>query len=88
MRSAAMWLDEYAVSHRNPTNQFLHWFCVPSIVGRALGLLWTAPFPHELLFTLAWIGQFVGHAIEGRRPSFFQDLQFLLIGPLWLLADV
>jgi uncharacterized membrane protein YGL010W len=40
------------------------------------------------LFVLAWIGQFVGHRIEGRRPSFFKDLQFLLIGPLWLLADV
>ncbi len=40
------------------------------------------------LFVLAWIGQFVGHAIEGKRPSFFKDVQFLLIGPLWLLADL
>ena len=39
-----------------------------------------------LLFVIAWIGQFVGHAIEGKRPSFFKDLQFLMIGPLWLLA--
>ena len=39
------------------------------------------------IFVVAWIGQFVGHAIEGRRPSFFKDLQFLLIGPLWLLAS-
>jgi uncharacterized membrane protein YGL010W len=38
------------------------------------------------VFVLAWIGQFIGHAIEGTRPSFFKDLQFLLIGPLWLLA--
>jgi uncharacterized membrane protein YGL010W len=38
------------------------------------------------IFVLAWIGQFIGHLIEGRRPSFFKDLQFLLIGPLWLLA--
>jgi len=37
-------------------------------------------------FVAAWIGQFAGHAVEGRRPSFFQDLQFLLIGPIWLLA--
>jgi uncharacterized membrane protein YGL010W len=37
------------------------------------------------LFILAWIGQFVGHAIEGRRPKFFQDLTFLLIGPLWVV---
>ena len=39
-----------------------------------------------VLFVLAWIGQFIGHAIEGKRPSFFKDLQFLMIGPLWLLA--
>jgi uncharacterized membrane protein YGL010W len=39
-------------------------------------------------FVLAWIGQFVGHAIEGKKPSFFEDLQFLMIGPLWLLSFV
>ncbi len=38
------------------------------------------------IFVLAWVGQFIGHAIEGRRPSFFKDLQFLMIGPLWILA--
>jgi uncharacterized membrane protein YGL010W len=41
-----------------------------------------------VLFVAAWIGQFVGHAIEGKRPSFFKDVQFLMIGPMWLLADV
>jgi uncharacterized membrane protein YGL010W len=41
-----------------------------------------------VIFVVAWIGQFVGHAIEGKRPSFFKDLQFLLIGPLWLLGFV
>jgi uncharacterized membrane protein YGL010W len=40
------------------------------------------------IFVVAWIGQFVGHAVEGQRPSFFKDLQFLLVGPLWLLAFV
>jgi len=40
------------------------------------------------LFVIAWVGQFIGHAIEGKRPSFFKDVQFLMIGPLWLLADV
>jgi len=38
------------------------------------------------IFVVAWIGQFIGHQIEGRKPSFFKDLQFLMIGPLWLLA--
>lgn len=40
------------------------------------------------IFVAAWIGQFIGHNIEGKRPSFFKDLQFLLIGPAWLMADV
>lgn len=37
------------------------------------------------IFFLAWIGQFYGHKIEGKKPSFLKDLQFLLIGPAWLL---
>lgn len=37
------------------------------------------------LFVFAWIGQFYGHKIEGKKPSFFKDLQFLLIGPIWCL---
>jgi len=37
------------------------------------------------IFVLSWIGQFIGHKIEGKKPSFFDDLRFLLIGPIWLL---
>jgi uncharacterized membrane protein YGL010W len=40
------------------------------------------------LFIVAWIGQFIGHHYEGSRPSFFKDIQFLMIGPLWLLSFV
>ncbi len=39
-------------------------------------------------FVIAWIGQFIGHKIEGKKPSFFKDLQFLLIGPAWLLSFI
>lgn len=39
-------------------------------------------------FSLAWVGQFMGHKIEGEKPSFFDDLKFLLIGPAWLAAFV
>ena len=38
------------------------------------------------LFLVAWIFQFIGHKIEGKSPSFFKDLQFLLIGPAWLMS--
>lgn len=40
------------------------------------------------LFVAAWIGQFYGHKVEGKKPSFFKDLQFLLVGPVWLLNFV
>lgn len=38
-----------------------------------------------IVFVVAWIGQFYGHKVEGKKPSFFKDLQFLLIGPAWLM---
>ncbi len=41
-----------------------------------------------ILFVLAWIGQFYGHKIEGKKPSFLKDLQFLLVGPLWVLEKL
>ena len=44
--------------------------------------------PYIVIFVLSWIGQFIGHKIEGKKPSFFEDLQFLLIGPLWLLSQL
>ena len=146
MRTIQSWLDEYSVSHRNPTNKAIHWVCVPLIMLSALGMLWAIPRPgffysislylnwatllilasliyylllsvrlaagmllvsvlmclvlqwlgqlpwpllwtSVAIFAAAWIGQFIGHKIEGRKPSFFKDLQFLLIGPIWLLAD-
>ena len=40
------------------------------------------------IFILAWIGQFIGHKIEGKKPSFLKDIQFLLIGPAWLLSFI
>lgn len=41
-----------------------------------------------VIFVLAWIGQLVGHKIEGKKPSFVHDLAFLLIGPAWLMSFV
>lgn len=50
------------------------------------------PYPLWLIslaiFAVAWIGQFIGHQIEGKKPSFLKDLQFLLIGPAWILAAI
>jgi uncharacterized membrane protein YGL010W len=41
-----------------------------------------------IVFVLAWIGQFYGHKIEGKKPSFLKDIQFLLIGPAWLMSFI
>jgi uncharacterized membrane protein YGL010W len=41
-----------------------------------------------IIFVVAWIGQYWGHKIEGKKPSFIKDIQFLLIGPAWLLGFV
>ncbi len=40
------------------------------------------------IFVIAWIGQFYGHKIEGKKPSFIKDLQFLLIGPAWVMNSL
>ena len=41
-----------------------------------------------ILFVVAWIFQFIGHQIEGKKPSFFKDLQFLLVGPAWIIKQI
>nr|AGU10745.1 Protein of unknown function DUF962 [uncultured organism] len=60
------------------------------LAGAMLGLLAMLPAGTVLVtsigvFVVAWIGQFIGHLIEGKKPSFFDDLRFLLIGPLFVL---
>lgn len=40
------------------------------------------------IFVITWIFQFIGHKIEGKKPSFLKDIQFLLIGPIWLLGFI
>lgn len=59
--------------------------------GFMLWMLSLLPQAHVLsislaVFVVSWIGQFIGHKIEGKKPSFFDDLRFLLIGPLFVLA--
>ena len=41
-----------------------------------------------VIFVAAWMGQFYGHKLEGKKPSFFKDLQFLLIGPAWVFEKI
>ena len=125
-------LEKYGESHRNHTNELIHFVCVPVIVFTLLGIVWwvhplaavavslaalwyyfqlSRPFALGMLvmtvlmlallralppatvlplsiaiFVLAWIGQLIGHKIEGKKPSFVDDLRYLLIGPLFVLS--
>jgi uncharacterized membrane protein YGL010W len=147
MKSIQQWLDEYAVSHQNPTNKLIHWICVPLIFFSIIGLFYSVQFPVKLIgqmnlnlaiitlafvtvyyfllskslsvgmllfsllciglcyeiqsvisiplwaisigiFVLAWIGQFYGHGVEGKKPSFLKDMQYLMIGPAWIMSFI
>jgi uncharacterized membrane protein YGL010W len=77
---------------------FYAWLSPSIAVGMLVVLaLMVLPLPHlganvlavaAGVFVLAWAGQFVGHMIEGRKPSFLEDVKFLLVGPAWLLGFV
>ncbi|AKK73752.1 hypothetical protein HX13_13585 [Chryseobacterium sp. P1-3] len=149
MRKVDLLFAEYSKSHRNATNKFIHWICVPLIFWTILGFVSLIPAPHLcisyfgcisvaslitvilitffylrlslrisiimlflmflmehfiyltniqfgkqswviylIIFIITWIFQLIGHKIEGQKPSFLKDLQFLLIGPIWLLGFI
>jgi uncharacterized membrane protein YGL010W len=49
-------------------------------------LFWSSLWPYAAgLFVAGWIVQFIGHAYEGKRPEFFKDLRFMLVGVRWWL---
>ncbi len=56
-----------------------------AILNLVNGSDWNLFLVSIAIFAIAWIGQFIGHGIEGKKPSFFDDVKFLLIGPAWLL---
>ena len=57
-------------------------FIVNLIVRLNIAPLWVVSL---VIFFVAWVGQFYGHKVEGKKPSFLKDIQFLLIGPAWLM---
>jgi len=72
------------------------WYFVNMLLVTTLSVIgnyWLSGFGNLALisiaiFVIAWIGQFYGHKVEGKKPSFIKDLQFLLIGPLWALKKI
>ena len=126
-------LAHYEASHRNPTNEIIHFIAIPLIMLSLVGMLFAlhpwvayafvaasmvyyaglsvvflvsmalvsalafvivfAMGPRVLpisvaMFVSAWIMQFVGHKMEGKKPSFFEDIQYLWVGPLFVLSKL
>ena len=92
-RSWDEWISRYEVSHRHPVNRLCHTLGIPLIV-LSLPLFVAAWLAHGIwlipaaLFVTGWALQFVGHAVEGKRPEFFHDWRFLLVGLRWWVAKV
>ncbi len=86
LASAASVVYYFALSPALAAGAALAFFVLLLVTERLAQLPWPLWATSLVIFVVAWIGQFYGHALEGKRPSFFKDVQFLLIGPLWLLA--
>ena len=53
------------------------------------GLMGEALLPVSIgIFVVSWVFQFIGHKLEGKKPSFLEDLQYLLVGPLFVLSKL
>lgn len=126
-------LAHYGSSHKNWTNELIHFFAIPLIMLSIVGLLyalhpwvafafmaasmvyyarlstvfliamivwavllfWCIALMGDkvwqtstVIFVGAWIIQFIGHKIEGKKPSFFEDIQYLWVGPLFVLSKL
>jgi uncharacterized membrane protein YGL010W len=75
-------MEKYRQDHQHPVNRALHTVGIPTIVISIPLLLVNPPLAIGL-FVFGWILQFIGHAFEGKAPSFFSDPKYLLVGPMW-----
>ena len=79
-------MTSYELDHQNPVNQACHRVGIPLIAGSIplgatlIGLPLAIP-----MFSVGWAFQFIGHAFEGKKPSFVEDKRMLLVGLLWCM---
>ena len=80
-------VDNYKSQHQHPLNKLCHVIGIPMIT-----IAWPLFFFRWrwalALFVTGWILQFVGHAIEGNRPAFFQNPIYFFIGPVWFVRRI
>jgi len=77
-------LDDYKSKHQHPLNRLCHAIGIPMIVISLPLFLFSWRWALTL-FVVGWVLQFVGHAIEGNRPAFFQNPLHFFVAPLWLV---
>lgn len=80
-------LEAYDRDHQHPVNRALHLVGI-TMIGSSTLLVWVIPPLGMALFGLGWLAQFVGHAIEGKKPSFTRDKRFMAVGALWYVKTL
>ncbi|SDN60838.1 Protein of unknown function [Paenibacillus sp. yr247] len=80
-------LEKYKEDHQHPINKLTHTVGIPMIVISVPCLFFSWKFA-VLLFVVGWILQFIGHAFEGKKPSFFSNPIYLLVGPIWFVKKM
>jgi uncharacterized membrane protein YGL010W len=80
------YMRAYGEDHQNKVNKACHMIGIPLIVA-SLPVIPVAPPVGLGMFGVGWTFQFVGHAFEGKKPSFTRDLRYLAIGPVWAAVE-
>lgn len=82
-------MDRYQGDHQNPVNQACHKIGIPLIAGSLpVGATIVGLPVAAAMFTVGWTFQFIGHAFEGKKPSFVGDKRQLVVGLLWWFQKV
>lgn len=80
-------LDEYDRDHAHPANRALHLVGIP-LIAASIPIAFTSIPIAVGAFATGWTMQLVGHAIEGKRPSFTRDTRFMAVGAIWFVTTI
>jgi uncharacterized membrane protein YGL010W len=77
-------MRQYERDHQDPRNRACHMVGIPMIAASFPVGLTIVGLPIAAgMFTAGWSLQFVGHAFEGKQPTFVSDERGLAAGVLW-----
>lgn len=79
----------YSDDHQHPVNRACHTVGIPLIAGSLPVGATIVGLPAAAgMFAVGWTFQFIGHAFEGKKPSFVSDKRQLVVGLLWWLEKM